>query len=433
MDTCICGRPIEDRGTSCSRCAALHEIGLEAGATEADIKAAYRAHVKAWHPDRYADDKRQQRAAELKLKKVNAAYDLLSAPEPEPIPAATPRPDPMAARWQEEVTEDRPAAASYPAWEQYSEPTPAPTPIPDFAYSTWAHSRPRPPAPYVDTTADEDLPALGDLPAPDDLDQSSSSRDSGSHGLRTSIIYGSLVVAVVLGTYFLNSTQVKPHFAHHSASAAVAAPAANPAPAAPQGQYTAPVVPEFFTLGSLKSDVVAVQGNPSSIEDNKYLYGLSTVNFENDKVVGWNVNPLNPLKVILAPKSQPPAKADYFTLGSSMDDVIAIEGTPTAVWPNTLEYGGSSVRFDDGKVTGWTMVPANPIKVKLVPSSHTDVSRGYFTSGSTRDEVVAIQGTPTSIWEDTWQYGKSSITFEDNKVVRWSVFPADPLRVRAPR
>ena len=60
-------------------------------------------------------------------------------------------------------------------------------------------------------------------------------------------------------------------------------------------------MPEFFTLGSLKSDVVAVQGNPSSIEDNKYLYGLSTVTFENDKVVGWNVNPLNPLRVRLAP------------------------------------------------------------------------------------------------------------------------------------
>ena len=179
MDTCICGRPIEDKGARCSRCAALHEIGLEAGATEADIKAAYRAHVKAWHPDRYADDKRQQRTAELKLKKVNAAYDLLTTPEPEPRPPAPPEPwsepssepsseprsEPMAARWQEASAQGREQATPYAAWEQYSEPNPSPAATPDFAYSTWAHSRPRPPAPYVDPEAEETEEEFEDSPS----------------------------------------------------------------------------------------------------------------------------------------------------------------------------------------------------------------------------------------------------------------------------
>ena len=324
--------------------------------------------------------------------------------------------------------QDREEATPYAAWEQHSEPNPSPAATPDFAYSTWAHSRPRPPAPYVDLepeeTAEEFAEDFDDLP--------SASPAAASHALRTSLIYGSLVVAIVAATYYLNSTQTRRPVIHHAASAAAVPAGANTTPAS-QGQYTPPVVPEFFTLGSLRSDVVAVQGNPSSIEDNKYLYGLSTVTFENDKVVGWNVNPLNPLRVRLAPHSHPAGDMSYFTLGSSMDEVIAIEGTPTAIWGNTMEYGSSSIRFDGDKVTGWNMVPANPLKIKLVPTSHSDSGRGYFTSGSTKDEVVAIQGTPTSIWENTYQYGKSSVTFEDGKVVRWSVFPADPLRVRAPR
>ena len=100
-----------------------------------------------------------------------------------------------------------------------------------------------------------------------------------------------------------------------------------------------------------------------------------------------------------------------------------MRGTPTAIWENTMEYGSSSIRFDGDKVTGWNMVPANPLKIKLVPSSHSEIGRGYFTSGSTKDEVVAIQGTPTlSIWDDTYQYGKSSVTFEDGKVVRFGAY-----------
>jgi len=47
MNICACGNATEEMGTRCRRCAALQELGLDANATDAEIKSAYRAHVKA--------------------------------------------------------------------------------------------------------------------------------------------------------------------------------------------------------------------------------------------------------------------------------------------------------------------------------------------------------------------------------------------------
>ena len=437
MDTCICGRTIEDRSSRCSRCAALHEIGLENGATDGDIKEAYRAHVKAWHPDRYAGDARQQRVAELKLKKVNAAYDLLNAPEPLPQthyqpPSHQPHqqayehpqqpkhqapPEPSAARWQEAPpAEAKPEPNPYAAWEQALPPRPGPA---SDANSSWAH--PSHKVSYQDVVTEPEEPeAPNATPAP------------RSRRLKAPLVYAALFVIVIVGTYFLNTAQLQSPLGHHTdASVAASVPATAGAGNAQAGQTAPAAVPEFFTLGSTKSEVLAVQGQPTSQDDNKFQYGLSNVTFQNDKVVGWMVFPLNPLRVILAPHSHPVSESGYFTLGSVMDEVIGVEGTPSAIWGNTLQYGASSIRFDGDKVSGWDIKPANPLHARIVPTSHVDTSRGYFTSGSSKDEVIAIQGTPTSIWQDTYQWGKSSVTFLDDKVSSWSVYPGNPLHVRA--
>jgi hypothetical protein len=49
-------------------------LGLEPGATRADITAAYRRLAKEWHPDRRAGEGADRRMAE-----INGAYDLLRA------------------------------------------------------------------------------------------------------------------------------------------------------------------------------------------------------------------------------------------------------------------------------------------------------------------------------------------------------------------
>ncbi|MFN6997463.1 MAG: J domain-containing protein, partial [Aquincola tertiaricarbonis] len=52
--------------------AALEELGLRPGASEAEIKAAWRKLVSRWHPDRNAS-----RAAVEKMQRINQAFELL--------------------------------------------------------------------------------------------------------------------------------------------------------------------------------------------------------------------------------------------------------------------------------------------------------------------------------------------------------------------
>jgi hypothetical protein len=63
----------------CRRCSALHELGLTAGATDAEVKTAYRLYVMAWHPDRFPGDEKSKSAAQEKLKAINSSYSYLTS------------------------------------------------------------------------------------------------------------------------------------------------------------------------------------------------------------------------------------------------------------------------------------------------------------------------------------------------------------------
>ena len=52
-------------------------LGVEPSAPAEDIKRAYRALVKRWHPDKNPGDPQ----AEAKIRDINAAWDELSTPE----------------------------------------------------------------------------------------------------------------------------------------------------------------------------------------------------------------------------------------------------------------------------------------------------------------------------------------------------------------
>jgi hypothetical protein len=72
----------------------------------------------------------------------------------------------------------------------------------------------------------------------------------------------------------------------------------------------------------------------------------------------------------------------------------------------------------------------------MVPDSEADAgaakSRGYFTVGSTKDEVLALQGTPTSFNEVQWSYGLSHVSFQNGRVTSWYVSPLNSLKAVAP-
>ena len=47
--------------------------------------------------------------------------------------------------------------------------------------------------------------------------------------------------------------------------------------------------------------------------------------------------------------------------------------------------------------------------------------KNYFTIGSTKDDVLRIQGQPDSFSKYTWYYGNASVAFSyDGRVKKWT-------------
>src|ERR1700687_917988 len=75
-------------------------LGLEPGASPAEIERARNFLIRALHPDRFMGKPKLQAEAESRMKKVNAAYDRLQAQSSRPW--VTPPPDPRAQAEQEQ-------------------------------------------------------------------------------------------------------------------------------------------------------------------------------------------------------------------------------------------------------------------------------------------------------------------------------------------
>ena len=179
------------------------------------------------------------------------------------------------------------------------------------------------------------------------------------------------------------------------------------------------------------------QGSPTKgTSDYRWAYGLSSVEFRDGRVAGWNISPLNPMKAVLIPEDRSEAAAartrGFFTVGSTKDEVIGAQGTPSHFRDAHWTYGLSSVEFSGGTVTGWNDSPLNPLRARLLPAVPTDSaaakSRGYFTVGSVKDEVLGVQGTPSRFSDTHWTYGLSSVQFQNGRVTTWNSSPLNPLR-----
>ncbi len=215
MHTCECGANLDNGSAQCARCEALQTLNLKQGASNKEIKAAYRMLVKVWHPDLFEDNQPAKRSAEEKIRAVLAAFRALSS-------------------------------------------------------------------------------------------QESNDPRSGTS-------------------------------------------------------------PDYFTIGSTKKDVQAVQGIPTAYSADTFEYGASKVFFAGDKVVGWENAPVwVHLNVQLRPAHAVDRTRHYFARGSTKDEVLAIQGTPTAFSYNTFEYGTSRVHFRDDRVISWENASAwIPLKVEL--------------------------------------------------------------------
>jgi hypothetical protein len=78
------------------RCTMLHTLGLDHTANATDIKAAYLALVRRWHPDRVHADEQLRGQQGEKLSQINVAYSYLQR-VPRPVPrSAAPNHNPSA-------------------------------------------------------------------------------------------------------------------------------------------------------------------------------------------------------------------------------------------------------------------------------------------------------------------------------------------------
>src|SRR5438876_1079446 len=365
-------------------------LGLEPGVSLEELKQTHKDLVKVWHPDRFADDPRLQQKAQEKLKEINEAYEQVLS-DAFPTPRLTPPfPDsPSAVQ-----PEGRPAQASagvgrYP-----------PGPFGPF------QTTPPPQAP---------LKRLRFLRNP-----FRSATGLGVVGL------GALLLTLTL---VLNNNDDSRRRDAVGANEASSSEKANDKPA---GEYLPPSGPAFG-LGSTKDEVLMIQGTPTSVEGNRWMYELSSIDFSEGKVESY-ANASRNLHVQISPVSDPSAahSRGYFTLGSSPDEVLAVQGTPTSVEGSRWSYESSSVEFSDSKLESYSNV-AGILHVQVFPAGDLSAARlrGYFTLGSSQDEVLAVQGTPTSIEGNRWTYELSWIKFDMGKVESYSNFSGNlRLRVR---
>ena len=71
-------------------------------------------------------------------------------------------------------------------------------------------------------------------------------------------------------------------------------------------------------------------------------------------------------------------------------------------------------------------------RASLVIYPSDDPQVPYFTVGSTRNDVLRVQGKPGRVTGDLFAYGLSEVYFKDGRVVSWHIDTSSPLKARMP-
>jgi curved DNA-binding protein CbpA len=407
-------------------------LGLRPGATQEEIKQAYRDLAKVWHPDRFPNDPRLQQKAQDKLKEINEAYRYLKGiRDSVKAQPRQPESEPRYSRPKYESTGNRPGQTQA---SQKSSPKPHKYALfksatfwilagicavilwsifdkssgslrPELRQYEYKQPSSEPQRLQPSKAIKDIIPSTRKSPPQKGKTKSEKIGSSSTLGGQKTPAQKDKIPSQIAGEVAKIPTKIKSQNSEN-----------------------------FFSIGSSQEEVLAIQGPPDKILGLAWIYGDSTVTMYNGKVDSF-VNKGN-LKVkdetIKTLKVAPLSKYSlgYFTLGSTKDEVLAVQGTPTQIGEYRWWYSTSSVDFEKGRVVGWNSSILDPLKVKMIPTSSTVVNRDYFTLGSTKDEVLAVQGTPTQIGEYRWWYGTSSVDFEKGRVVGWNSSILDPLRVR---
>lgn len=288
-------------------------LQVEPGCSLAALKAARRGLVQTWHPDRFPSGSASKREAEEKIKEINTAFARLFAYHKRfgtlPIPESSERP-PAGPRADEPHVSVRTAPVGSSRRSR------------DAVVSDQAHSH-----------------------------------ESG-RSLRWGLVIAILaLVAAAVHTVLDHERERAFTYDMNPPVERQPVPPFAPSTRPPSGPAT------HFTVGSSLGEVYAVQGVPTSVENNVWRYGESTVYFENGAVVSWDHDPASPLRAVPAPKT-PREPAPTFTVGSTKAEVRRAQGRPLIETDALWDYGLSKIYFRDGRVIGWDSSPMRPLKTR---------------------------------------------------------------------
>jgi outer membrane protein assembly factor BamE (lipoprotein component of BamABCDE complex) len=433
-------------------------LGVERGATAEEIRDAYRTLAKVWHPDRFQGDIPLRRKAEEKLKEINTSFQLLNSTGYGKSQASNDAEGkPQSKSQQSSQSPSSPksqgrssggkAASAPKARQDSSRANQSETAAPKGTRTTTAHSdaQQSPPPPQ----------------SPEIEKQQGRTHLGGVVGVVIAVVVLAFIksrsgtdskVPPTQPSDFERKLFVDPP-KHSEQDSRESHPWADvKAQEGPQNKLTGDQptvalrrkdgirpqeVPQensasdlpYFTVGSTKQDVIRVQGTPSAFSEGVFDYGLSKIYFRDGRVTTWEASPLNRLNVRLNPEHPVPASENSYTVGSTKDEVLAVQGTPTQFSRDVLDYGLSKVFLKDDRVVTWEISPLNPLRARLAPATGIS-SHGYFTVGSTKDEVLAVQGTPTQFSDSVFSYGLSEVFFQSGRVVSWSISPLNPLKAQ---
>lgn len=437
---------------------ALGVLGVNPSASDQAIREAYRDLVAVWHPDRHAGNERLRRKAEEKLKLLNAAFELL-------------RDGSWRKAWENNASQDADSA-----WAGFRPGgnDDGPTDMGDDPFDAAARSRIKGTAgPLIlllallipvafavrDATATD---GSGTATSASTLDgeprQEVAKTEDGVNGGTSSLKVpgaevhnnslhspGPVTVTspetgrtyrVTFSTPFSDGDieeiwkqgdagKIAPWVDPTKTKSNAAARDDND-PGRDSATDAALQQPTEFTVGSSQEEVISVQGTPTSINDygsgRKTLwYGTSRVGIRNGVVVDYD-NSSNNLKVIVKPLRL--STGENWRVGATEDEILSTQGTPTSIndygsGRKTLWYGTSRIGIRNGVVVDYDN-SSNNLKVTVKPLR---VSSGEtWRVGATEDEVLSIQGTPTSINDygtgrKTLWYGTSRVGIRNGVVV----------------
>jgi hypothetical protein len=268
------------------------------------LRANYRRLIGQWHPDRFSDDPPSKRVAEERSKQITIAYQTLEKYQRDHgvLPPIEPAGGPEGARGPEQKG-----------------------------------------VPAVDRSGFEVRNETGKTRA---SVSESAKRERGRQWGRAAIVCSALVAVLYLAHPYRDlwapdDDKDTPRVSSN----------ATPMPRPARG----------ISIGSTLGEVHSIQGIPTLTEGETWHYGKSKIRFAQGKVTSWEEHPDSPLRIAGNPFVH--TNERHFNIGSTKDEVRAIQGTPASETDAVWDYAPSRVYFERNRVIRWQESPLQPLRV----------------------------------------------------------------------